>query len=265
MANWSRLYGSSFSLAIVEASKQFTAGPVVVIVEDIAHADALKSEIEFYGSSSIKIHHLPDWETLPYDVFSPHQDLGSERLKTLYQLDNIQSGDIVLLPVTTLLQKLTPKKYISDSVLIFKPGQKLDTHEFRTNLESAVYSFVSQVMEPGEFTVRGSIIDLFPTGSDAPFRIDLFDDEIEALAIFDPLTGEVQQKVPRYTIYPKTHYVTSKDRMQKAGHLIKAELKDRLEELNNNSKLVEAQRLEQRTLYDLELINELGYCHGIAN
>ncbi len=132
--SWSRLYGSAFALAIVESAKCYEHGPVVIIVEDIAHAESLKSEIEFYGSSALNIYHLPDWETLAYDVFSPHQDIVSERLKTLYQLQNIKPGEILLLPVTTLLQKLTPKKYISDSVLLFKPGQKLDTHEFRTNL-----------------------------------------------------------------------------------------------------------------------------------
>ena len=211
MTNWSRLYGSSFALAIVESAKQFNQGPVVVIVEDIAHADALKSEIEFYGSSSINIYHLPDWETLPYDVFSPHQDIVSDRLKTLYQLQNIQAGDIVLLPVTTLLQKLTPRKYINDSVLIFKHGQKLDTHEFRTNLESAGYLFVSQVMEHGEFTVRGSIIDIFPTGSSRPFRLDLFDDEIESIRTFNPETQLSIDKVDKIQLLPAREFPLNKD------------------------------------------------------
>ncbi|MFC1589225.1 transcription-repair coupling factor [Pseudomonadota bacterium] len=214
ITNWSRLYGSSFALAIVEASKQFKQGPVVVIVEDIAHADALTSEIKFYGSSSINIHHLPDWETLPYDVFSPHQDIVSDRLKTLYQLQNIQHGDIVLLPVTTLLQKLTPRKYINDSVLIFKPGQKLDTHEFRTNLESAGYLYVSQVMEHGEFTVRGSIIDIFPTGSATPFRLDLFDDEIESIRSFDPGNQRSDKKIYAIELLPAREFPTDKDGIQ---------------------------------------------------
>ncbi|MCK4705276.1 MAG: transcription-repair coupling factor, partial [Gammaproteobacteria bacterium] len=212
--NWSRLYGSAFALAIVEAAKQYEQGPVVVIVEDIAHAESLTSEIEFYASSSINIFHLPDWETLPYDVFSPHQDIVSERLKTLYQLQNIKAGDILLLPVTTLLQKLTPKKYISDSVLIFKPGQKLDTHEFRTNLESAGYSYVSQVMEHGEFTVRGSIIDIFPSGSATPFRIDLFDDEIESIREFDPGNQRSDKKIDAIELLPAREFPTDKDGIQ---------------------------------------------------
>jgi len=212
--NWSRLYGSAFALAIVEASKQFKQGPVVIIVEDIAHADALTTEIQFYGSSAINILHLPDWETLPYDVFSPHQDIVSERLKTLYQLQNIQAGDILLLPVTTLLQKLTPRKYINDSVLIFKPGQKLDTHEFRTNLESAGYSFVSQVMEHGEFTVRGSIIDIFPSGSSTPFRIDLFDDEIESIREFDPANQRSDKIIDAIELLPAREFPTDKEGVQ---------------------------------------------------
>ncbi len=211
MTNWSRLYGSSFALAIVEAAKQFDQGPVVIIVEDIAHADSLTNEIKFYASSSINIFHLPDWETLPYDVFSPHQDIVSERLKTLYQLQNIQAGDILLLPVTTLLQKLTPKKYISDSVLIFEPGQKMDTHEFRTDLESAGYSYVSQVMEHGEFTVRGSIIDIFPSGSSTPFRIDLFDDEIESIRNFDPGNQRSDKKIDAIELLPAREFPTDKE------------------------------------------------------
>lgn len=211
MTHWSRLYGSAFALAIVEASKQFEFGPVVVIVEDIAHAESLKSEIEFYGSSALNIYHLPDWETLAYDVFSPHQDIVSDRLKTLYQLQNIRPGDILLLPVTTLLQKLTPKKYIKDSVLLFKPGQKLDTHEFRTNLESAGYLYVSQVMGHGEFTVRGSIIDIFPTGSKTPFRLDLLDDEIDSIRDFDPADQRSNKKIDAIEILPAREFPTDKE------------------------------------------------------
>jgi len=214
MTNWSRLYGSSFALAIVEATKQYDQGPVVVIVEDIAHADALKSEINFYASSSVNIYYLPDWETLPYDVFSPHQDIVSDRLKTLYQLQKIQSGDILLLPVTTLLQKLSPRHYINGSVLIFRPGQKLDTHEFRTNLESAGYSFVSQVMEHGEFTVRGSIIDIFPAGSTMPYRLDLFDDEIESIRSFDPSDQRSDKKIEIIELLPAREFPTDKAGIQ---------------------------------------------------
>ena len=114
--------------------------------------------------------------------------------------------------------------------------------------------------------MRGDVIDIFPAESERDaVRIELFDDEIESIALFDPLTGEVQQKVPRFTIFPKSHYVTSRDRMVNAVGLVKAELKERLEVLNKANKLVEAQRLEQRTLYDLEMIHELGYCQGIEN
>ena len=121
-------------------------------------------------------------------------------------------------------------------------------------------------LQQGTYRVRGEIIDIFPAESERDaVRIELFDDEIESLSIFDPLTGEVQQKVPRFTIFPKTHYVTSRDRMLKAVDQIKIELKERLDVLNKENKLVEAQRLEQRTLYDLEMISELGYCQGVEN
>jgi excinuclease ABC subunit B len=116
------------------------------------------------------------------------------------------------------------------------------------------------------YRVRGDVIDIFPADSERDaVRIELFDEEIESLAYFDPLTGEVSARVPRLTIFPKTHYVTPREKLLEACEHIKVELKDRLEYLRKNQKLLEAQRLEQRTLFDLEMIRELGYCSGIEN
>jgi excinuclease ABC subunit B len=118
----------------------------------------------------------------------------------------------------------------------------------------------------GTYRVRGDIIDIFPAESDRDaVRIELFDEEIESLSYFDPLTGEVTRRVTRLTIFPKTHYVTPRETLLKACDAIKVELKDRLKHLRDNDKLLEAQRLEQRTLFDLEMIQELGYCSGIEN
>ena len=122
------------------------------------------------------------------------------------------------------------------------------------------------MLERGNYRVRGDVIDVFPAESEREgVRIELFDDEIENISLFDPLTGEVVQKVARYTIFPKSHYVTPRDRMLSVLDDIKAEMVDRLAWLKDNDKLVEAQRLEQRTRYDLEMIKELGYCNGIEN
>ena len=209
--NWSRLYGSALALAIVEASRNYTSGPIVLIVEDIAHADAIRNEIEFYNPTSQSIFHLPDWETLPYDVFSPHQDIISERLKTLHWLQNIKAGDILIMPVTTLLQRLTPRQYISSSALIFKTGQKLDIQKFRSSLEVSGYLNVSQVMEHGEYAIRGSIIDIYPTGSSVPYRIDLFDDEIESIRSFDPGDQRSDGKFDTIELLPAREFPTDED------------------------------------------------------
>ena len=128
------------------------------------------------------------------------------------------------------------------------------------------YNRNDAVFQRASYRVRGDVIDIFPADSDREaLRIELFDDEIEQLSLFDPLTGESLQKVPRYTVYPKSHYVTPRDRILKAVDVIQDELKGRLEQLRENDKLVEAQRLEQRVKYDTEMMRELGYCNGIEN
>ncbi|MGB5397329.1 MAG: DEAD/DEAH box helicase, partial [Gammaproteobacteria bacterium] len=208
---WCQLYGSALALAIVEQAQRYAAGPVAVIVEDIAHADRLESEIRFYSDEQATIYHLPDWETLPYDVFSPHQDIISERLKTLHRLQHTAAGDIILIPVNTLLQRLCPRSYIAGKVQIYSVGQKLELSSVRSSLEAGGYSCVSQVMEHGEFTVRGSIIDLFPAGAKAPYRIDLFDDEIETIRSFDPASQRSEDQVESIEILPAREFPTDKD------------------------------------------------------
>ena len=158
----------------------------MVVTSDIQHAQQIENEVRFFDANQDDVLHFPDWETLPYDVFSPHQDIISDRLTTLYQLAHIKPGQILILPVATLLQRLSPRSFIQRQVLILDKGQKLDIDDFRHNLEQSGYSCVSQVMEHGEFTIRGSIIDLYPSGHDLPLRIDLFDDEIDSIRRFDP-------------------------------------------------------------------------------
>ncbi len=208
---WSRLYGSSLALATVEAAENHQSGPVVLVVDDIAHASQLHAEIEFYSSGCHQIHHLPDWETLPYDIFSPHQDIISDRLKTLYALPQIQPGNILILPVNALLQRLTPSSYIHQHVLMLELGQQLDIEAFRRKLEASGYSNVSQVMEHGEFAVRGSIIDLYPAGSNLPYRVDLFDDEIETIRSFNPSDQRSLDKTERIELLPAREFPTDKD------------------------------------------------------
>ncbi len=212
---WCQLYGSTLALAIAEKARSYQAGPVIVVVEDIAHADRLEAEIRFYSSGELDILHLPDWETLPYDVFSPHQGIISERLKTLHRLPATKAGDIVLVPVNTLLQHLCPRSYIASQVQIYGVGQIIDLDDLRRSLEAGGYSCVSQVMEHGEFTVRGAIIDLFPAGAKTPCRIDLFDNEIESIRNFDPVSQRSDTKIESIEILPAREFPTEKDAIKR--------------------------------------------------
>lgn len=212
--NWSKLYGSSLALAIIEAADTYKEGPLVFVVEDIAHADTLRQELDFYSDPTTNIYHLRDWETLPYDVFSPHQDIVSERLKTLHKLQSAKTGDIIILPVNTLMQRITPRQYIQGNVLVFKTGQDLNIDELRQGLDACGYLNVSEVMEHGEFAVRGSIIDIFPTGSQKPIRIDLFDIEIESIRYFDSSDQRSDEKINSIEILPAREFPTDKKAIQ---------------------------------------------------
>jgi transcription-repair coupling factor (superfamily II helicase) len=212
---WNRLYGSSLALSIVEASRSHKNGPLVIIVEDVIHADVLTKEIEFYKDEKQTIFHLPDWETLPYDIFSPHQDIIAERLTTLYALQKIRGGDILIIPLNTLAQRLAPKSYIQGNVLSLKINQQLNIDDFRRNLEASGYINVSEVMEHGEFAIRGSIIDLFPASSTVPYRIDLFDDEIESIRCFDPQSQRSDNKVESVELLPAREFPTDEAGIKK--------------------------------------------------
>ena len=211
---WNRLYGSSLALSIVEAARSHNNGPVVVIVEDVTHADILTREIEFYKDDKQTIFHLPDWETLPYDIFSPHQDIIAERLTTLHALQNIHGGDILIIPLNTLAQRLAPRSYIQGNVLSLKINQQLDIENFRRELEASGYINVSEVMEHGEFAIRGSIIDLFPASSTMPYRIDLFDNEIESIRCFDPQSQRSDNKVEVVELLPAREFPTDEKGIQ---------------------------------------------------
>ena len=156
---------------------------LAIFTETAFEARRLMEEILWFNQN-LKINLLPDWETLPYDHFSPHPDLISERLLTLYQVTQ-KSFDVVIIPVTTALHLLPPKSYIQQSSFHFAKGQKVDIEAFKNQLTLNGYMNVVRVMAPGEFSVRGSLIDLFPMGSIVPYRLDFFDDEIDSIRTFD--------------------------------------------------------------------------------
>ena len=165
---WSHLYGSARGLAIYEASRQQSA-PVVAIVPDTPSAMRLTEELRFYAgpSGAHRIYQFPDWETLPYDIFSPHHDIVSERLATLYHLPDINDG-VIVVPVTTIMARLAPRSFLLGNTFMLARGERLDLNATRLRLESAGYRYVGQVMEHGEFAVRGSLLDSFSHGQPTP-------------------------------------------------------------------------------------------------
>lgn len=154
--------------------------------------------------------HFPDWETLPYDLFSPHQDIISQRIASLYRLPELEHG-VLVVPITTALHRLAPTSFLLGSSLVLDVGQKLDVEAMRTRLEASGYRYVDTVYEHGEFTVRGALIDLFPMGSKLPYRIDLFDDEIETLRTFEPETQRSIDKVDSVRLLPAKEFPLQKE------------------------------------------------------
>jgi len=199
---FSGLVGSADAALIAQSATRYRQNYSVMVVF-CAHAqDAqrLLEEIPAFAPK-IKARLLPDWEILPYDHFSPHQDLVSERLATLYELLN-GSCDIVLVPVTTALQRLGPPQFLSGHTFFFRQGDKLNEAALKLQLQQAGYDPVSAVMRPGEYSIRGGLIDLFPMGSSLPYRLDLFGDEIEQIRSFDPDTQRSLYPVKEVRLLP---------------------------------------------------------------
>jgi transcription-repair coupling factor (superfamily II helicase) len=180
------------------------AQPLAVIAANAQEAQRLVEEIPFFDPK-LRVHLLPDWETLPYDHFSPHQDLISERLATLHHVRSL-SCDVLVVPVTTALYPLPPVEYLAAFTFFLKRGERLDLAKFREQMTLAGYSHVQQVLSPGEYCVRGGIIDLFAMGSVLPYRIDLFDDEIETIATFDVDTQRTLYPVPEIRLLPAREF-----------------------------------------------------------
>jgi transcription-repair coupling factor (superfamily II helicase) len=199
---YSGLAGSSDALALAQLAG--TTAPLVVITDNALQAQRLLEEIPFFAAN-LRVHLLPDWETLPYDHFSPHQDLISERLATLYHLSN-RATDVLIVPVTTALYPLPPKQYLAAFTFFLKRGEKLNLAGFRDQMTVAGYSHVQQVLTPGEYCVRGGIIDLFAMGSVLPYRIDLFDDDIETISTFDVDTQRSLYPVGEIRLLPAREF-----------------------------------------------------------
>ncbi len=214
---WGRLYGSAWGLAIAAAAQR-RQGPLLVVTAGMPEAMRLEAEIRFYSQDPARpVLIFPDWETLPYDVFSPHQDIVSQRLATLYQLPTLERG-VLIVPVATLMQRLAPREYLDATSLVLDVGQRFPLDEMRARLEAAGYRCVSQVFEHGEFAVRGSLIDLYPMGSPVPYRIDLFDEEVESIRTFDPETQRTSEQVQSVRLLPAREFPLTEEAIARFRH-----------------------------------------------
>jgi len=180
-------------------------GLILLICQDMESAERLQQEVRFYSSNRLPVRLLPDWEILPYDNFSPHQDIISTRIQTLYQLPDQRQG-VLILSASTLMHRLPPPGFITANALILQTGQTLDSLTLRQRFIDAGYNAVDTVYEHGEFAIRGAIIDLYPMGSDKPLRIDLFDDEIDSIRTFDPETQRSIEKVEQIRLLPAKEF-----------------------------------------------------------
>ncbi|WP_047046507.1 transcription-repair coupling factor [Vibrio mexicanus] len=199
------LQGASLALAIAELANKHSSHTLLA-VPDPQTALKLQHEIEQFSQEEVAL--FPDWETLPYDSFSPHQEIISDRIARLYQLPTQTSG-ITIVPVSTLLQRQSPRDYLLQHTLMVKTGDSFSMEKLRIQLENSGYRHVDQVFGPGEYASRGSILDLYPMGSNAPYRIDFFDDEIDTIRTFDPENQRSIEDMDQIRLLPAHEFPTT--------------------------------------------------------
>ncbi len=215
---WITPDGSASSLAVAEAARRHD-GLLVAVTRDSLRARQLEDELGVFADES-PVLHFPDWETLPYDLFSPHPQIISQRIATLYQLPSTERG-ILIVPAPMLMQRLAPRRYITGSGLAVRHGQTLELDAEQRRLEAAGYRHVPQAVEPGDFAVRGALIDIFPMGSDTPYRIELFDDEVDSIRSFDPETQRSRDKVEAVELLPAREFPLTDDATRAFRHRLR--------------------------------------------
>ncbi len=217
---WTPPHGSARALLLAEAARSHE-GLLVVVARDTQRAQALEAELKIFAGG-LPVLHFPDWETLPYDAFSPHPEIVSQRIATLYRLPGVKRG-VLVVPVATLMQRIAPRSHITGSGLVLAKGQKLDLATEQRRLEASGYRHVPQVAEPGDFAVRGALLDIFPMGTAEPYRIELFDDEVESIRSFDPETQRSQQPVDKVELLPAREFPLTGE----AAKLFRGNLRER--------------------------------------
>jgi excinuclease ABC subunit B len=267
--------GSGKTFTIANAIQQLQR-PTLVLVHNKTLAAQLYGEFKvFFPRNAVEYfvsyydYYQPEAYVPASDTFiekdaSINEHIEQMRLSATKAL--LERPDSIIVATVSAIYGLgDPQAYLS-MVLHMSRGDILEQRKLLRRLADMQYTRNEIDLQQGTYRVRGDVIDIFPAESEREaVRVELFDDRIDSLSLFDPLTGEVLRKVPRLTVYPSTHYVTPKERVQQAVEEIRGELRTRLQELHAAGKLVEAQRLQQRTLFDLEMMNEVGYCAGIEN
>ncbi|HDL7749186.1 TPA: transcription-repair coupling factor [Yersinia enterocolitica] len=205
-----QLTGSACAVECAEIIERHD-GPVMLITPDMQTALRLRDEIQQFSPRQVNT--LSDWETLPYDSFSPHQDIISARLSCLYHLPTMERG-VIILPINTLMQRVCPHEFLHGHALVMKKGQHLSRDKLRAQLEQAGYRSVDQVMEHGEFATRGALLDLYPMGSEEPYRIDFFDDDIDSLRVFDVDTQRTLSEVDQINLLPAHEFPIDKNAIE---------------------------------------------------
>ncbi|WP_067562407.1 excinuclease ABC subunit UvrB [Halofilum ochraceum] len=265
--------GKTFTMANVIEREQ---RPTLIMAPNKTLAAQLYGEMkEFFPDNAVEYFvsyydyyqpeaYVPSSDTFIEKDASVNEHIEQMRLSATKAL--LERRDTIIVATVSAIYGLgDPQAYLK-MVLHLDRGDTIGQRQILRRLSDMQYQRNDMELKRGTFRVRGEVIDIHPAESDdEAIRVELFDDEVENLSFFDPLTGEVKRHVPRLTVYPKTHYVTPRERLLSAVEQIKEELARRLEELRENGKLLEAQRLEQRTQFDIEMINELGYCSGIEN
>ena len=265
--------GKTFTMANVIARM---GRPAIVFAPNKTLAAQLYSEFrEFFPRNAVEYfvsyydYYQPEAYVPTRDLFiekdsSINEHIEQMRLSATKSL--LERRDVVIVATVSAIYGIgNPGDYHS-IVLTLRPGDKLTQRDIVTRLISMQYERNELDFQRGIFRVRGDTIDIFPAEhNELAIRVELFDDQVESLHFFDPLTGKIKQKLPRFTVYPSSHYVTPRETILRAIETIKVELRERLDEFVKDTKLVEAQRLEQRTRFDLEMLSELGFCKGIEN
>ena len=265
--------GKTFTMANII---QQTQRPAIILAHNKTLAAQLYGEMKDFFPNNAVEYFVSYYDYYQPEAYVPSKDVYIEKdasinahieqMRLSATRNLMERNDVILVATVSSIYGLGDPNSYMKMILHLVRGDKIDQRDILRRLAELQYTRNDLDLQRGTFRVRGEIIDIHPADSDKEaIRVELFDNEIENLSFFDPLTGEVLRRVPRLTIYPKTHYVTPREVLLEAVEHIKVELKARLAQLREQNKLVEAQRLEQRTLYDIEMIIETGYCSGIEN